>query len=295
MADPTEFMRQAAREPDAGAPPPAIPTDRPTPARIYGLHLGSKDNFAIDREAAAEGLKQYPEAVDVARENRRFLYRAVRYLARDAGIDQFIDLGSGLPSDNNVHEVAQEFRPDARVVYVDNDPIVFAHGRALLAKDASTAFIQADIGDTEAILNAAETKELIDLSRPVAVLMLSILHYVPDDSEVRRIAFGCLEPAAPGSFLALSAVVSEIESTRAEVDANAAAIGMTFRTREPREVDALLAGLDPVPPGLCDVNDWRPDPDQPPLPDPHPVVAPYLGASKHTRRGYEYGGVLRAE
>jgi SAM-dependent methyltransferase len=291
--DSTEFMKRAMREPDAGAPPPEIPTDRPTSARVYGLMLGGKDNFEVDRQAALAGLSVFPEMVDIAHENRRFLYRAVRYLAREEGIDQFLDLGSGLPTENNVHEVAQAFRPGARVVYVDHDPIVLAHGRALLAKDDSTAFIQADITDPDTILQAPETRELLDFSRPLAVLLFSIPHHIPDDAAARRAVRGCLEPTPSGSFLALSHGVSDDEQVRAESDRLINQIGSPWKTRSPAEVDAMLDGLEPVEPGLCDVNDWRPDPDQPALSEPHPVVAPYLGAAKEHKRGYEYGGVLR--
>ncbi|MBB4934861.1 SAM-dependent methyltransferase [Lipingzhangella halophila] len=293
MTEPKNWMRQQPTSTDAESPAPEIPTDRPTQARAYGLSLGSKDNYEVDRQMVTEVLKLFPEGVDIARQNRRFLYRAVSYLARDAGIDQFLDLGSGLPTENNVHEVAQEFQPGARVVYVDNDPIVLAHGRALLAKDASTTFIQADITDPEDILSTPEAQELLDLSRPVGVLLFSIPHCIPDDDAARRAVRGCIDRAPSGSFLTLSHVVTDDPAVAAEGNAIAEGIGMPWKTRTPAEVEPWLEGLHPVEPGLGNINDWRPDPEQPPLAEPHPVVASYLGASAGSQRLYEFGGVLR--
>ncbi|WP_393916775.1 SAM-dependent methyltransferase, partial [Halostreptopolyspora alba] len=143
---------------DSASPQPDIPTDRPTAARVYGYSLGSKDTYEVDREAAREGLKRFPEILDIARQNRMYLYRAVRYLAAEAGITQFLDLGSGLPTDNNVHQVAQSFQPDARVVYVDIDPVVLVHGHALLADNPNTTVITADMTQPEQILNHPDTQ-----------------------------------------------------------------------------------------------------------------------------------------
>lgn len=293
MPEANEFMRRAASEPDASFSPPEIPTDQPSPARSYGLHLGSKDNYEADREAISGLLERFPEGVDVARQNRMFLYRAVRYLAREEGIDQFLDLGSGLPTENNVHEVVREFRPGARVVYVDIDPVVMVHGRALMADDSRTGFVHADLTVPESVLNAPETKELLDFSRPLAVLLFSIPHCMPDDEQARRAVRGCLEPAVPGSFLALSHACANTPQAREEADQLIGGTGLPWKTRAPAEIDAMLDGLEPVEPGLGDINDWRPDPEQPPLSPPHPVVAPYLGSSELHRRIYEYGGVLR--
>ncbi len=289
MTEPNDFMRRPAPSPE----PPDIPTDRPTPARTYGMSLGSKDNYEVDREMVTEALQLFPEGVDIARQNRRFLYRAVRHLAENEGIDQFLDLGSGLPTENNVHQVAQQFNPGARVVYVDDDPIVLVHGRALLAEDASTTFLQADITDPDAILGAAETRDLLDLSRPFAVLLFSIPHCIPDDTAARRAVRGCIDRAPSGSFLTLSHVVTDDPAVAEEGNAIAEGIEMPWKTRTPWEVEPWLAGLEPVAPGMGDINHWRPDPDQPPLADPHPLVAPFVGASQLSQRLYEFGGVLR--
>jgi SAM-dependent methyltransferase len=262
---------------------------------IYGIPLGSKDNFEVDRKFAALGYKLYPEGVDIARQNRQFLYRAVRYLAEDQGIDQFLDLGSGLPTDQNVHQVAQRFRPGARVVYVDNDPIVLVHGRALLAEDSSTIVVEADITDPAQILDSVEVQQHLDFTRPIGVLLLSIPHNIPDDEAAHRAVRGCLDHCVPGSHLVLSHLVSEDPAIRADLDYGFGQAGMPFKCRSPHEVEAMVKGLEPVEPGLGDVVDWRPDPDQPPLPEPHPVAQPYVGASATQKRGFEYGGVLRKD
>ncbi|TDB78436.1 hypothetical protein E1264_36805, partial [Actinomadura sp. KC216] len=159
----------------------------PTSARVYGWYLGGKDNYEIDRRFAMKHLPDFPEGLDITRANRLFLYRAVRYLVQDAGIRQFIDMGCGLPTDDNVHQVAQRFAPDARVVYVDIDPIVLIHARALLAGDGSTTVITADMRDQDTILNHEDTRRLIDFSEPLAVLFLSVGHHLPDADDPRRI------------------------------------------------------------------------------------------------------------
>ncbi|QBI56492.1 SAM-dependent methyltransferase [Streptomonospora litoralis] len=293
MPESNDFMLRAQAEPDAASSSFDVPTDQPSPARSYGLHLGSKDNYEADRQAIGGLLERFPEGVDVARQNRRFLYRAVRYLAREEGIDQFLDLGSGLPTENNVHQVVREFRPGSRVVYVDIDPVVMVHGRALMVEDTSTGFVHADLTDPESVLNAPQTRELIDFSRPVAVLLFSIPHCIPDDEAAYRAVRGCLEPAVSGSFLALSHACADTPEAVEEADRLIGGTGLPWKTRPPAEVDALVEGLEPVEPGLGDIDAWRPDPDQPPLSPPHPLVEPYVGSSKLRRRIYEYGGVLR--
>ncbi|MDS1271846.1 SAM-dependent methyltransferase [Lipingzhangella sp. LS1_29] len=275
--------------------PPDLPTDYPTPARVYGYGLGSKDNFAVDRAATVQGLTVFPELLDIARQNRLFLYRAVRYLARDVGIRQFLDLGSGLPTNNNVHQVAQQFAPDSTVVYVDNDPIVLTHGRALLADNPNTTVISADMTEPDTVLDHPDTRSLIDVSQPVAVLMFSIPHCIPEDAAARRAVHGPMERVAPGSYLAFSHVCANDEATAAESTQVATSIGMTWRTRTAAEVTTWLEGLEPVAPGLGDITDWRPDPDQPPLEEVAAELAPFLGASARSKRVYEFGGVLHLD
>ncbi|QVQ54708.1 SAM-dependent methyltransferase [Spiractinospora alimapuensis] len=286
-------MKHLATE-DGAAYPPEIPTDRPTSARVYGWMLGSKDNFQVDREMALGFLDAFPETLDDARDNRRFLYRVVRHLARDVGITQFLDLGSGLPTDSNVHQVAQAFQPDARVVYVDNDPIVTAHGRALLNDDASTTVIQADVTDPRGVLDAPETRELIDFTRPVGVLMLATAHCVPDDDQAREAILAPMAHAAPGSYLAVTHVVADDQATADEITRHITAGGMPWRTRTPEEFQSWLEDFELLDPGLVPVADWRPDPDQPPLPEVDTALTQFLGAaSRGTKRGYEFGGLLR--
>ncbi|MBA9002310.1 SAM-dependent methyltransferase [Thermomonospora cellulosilytica] len=272
---------------------PDIPTDVPTSARLYGWTLGGKDNFEVDRKFGLASIPHFPEIVDIARQNRLFLYRVVRYLAREAGIRQFVDMGCGLPTDQNVHQVAQRFAPDARVLYVDIDPIVLAHARALLAGDGSTVVITADMRDPQAVLDHPDTKRLIDFDEPLAVLYLSVGHHLLDADDPRRVLHHVIDRAVPGSHLAFTQIVSSDPERRAQMDAVANAAGMPWKTRSTAEVDALLEGLEPVEPGLGDINDWRPDPDQPPLAPVPEELKQYVGASKLRNDLHEYGGLLR--
>jgi hypothetical protein len=231
--------------------------------------------------------------VDIARQNREFLYRAVRYLVEEQGIRQFIDMGCGLPTDNNVHQVALRFAPDCRVVYVDIDPIVLAHGRALLADNSTTTVITADMRDQQSILDHPDVHRLIDFDEPLAVLFLSVGHHLPDADDPRRVLRTVIDRAAPDSFLGVSQVVADDPSRGAKMTEQISAAGIPWQTRTPAEFDALVEGLEPVAPGLVNLLDWRPDPDQPPLaPVPEPLL-PYVGATKLNQGIYEYGGVLR--
>ncbi|MEU0087677.1 SAM-dependent methyltransferase [Streptomyces sp. NPDC006274] len=275
----------------------SIPYDVPTSARAYGWMLGGKDNYEVDRAFLLATLPAFPECVDIARQNRQFLYRAVRYLTQELGIRQFLDMGCGLPTDDNVHQVAQRFTPDARVVYVDIDPIVLAHGHALLADNATTTVITADMRDQQSVLDHPDVRRLIDFEEPVAVLFLSVGHHLVDADDPRRILRTVIDRAAPGSCVGFSHVVSDDPVRGAEMTEHISSGGIPWQTRTPAEVDALVEGLVPVEPGLVDLADWRPDPDQPPLAPVHPDLAPYLGAAKANKDGkglYEYGGILRA-
>ncbi|QVQ54790.1 SAM-dependent methyltransferase [Spiractinospora alimapuensis] len=285
-------MKDAARTHDPSEYPPEIQSDRPTAARCYDFTLGGKDNFAVDREFCVEGFKAFPESLDIAHENRRFLYRAVRYLARDVGLKQFLDLGSGLPTQNNVHDVAQEFQPDARVVYVDHDPIVLAHGRAILDKDENTTVIQADMTDPESLLHGDEVRRLIDFSEPVGVLMFSIPHHIPEDADALRAIRTPLDLVVPGSHLAITLVVADEEETARAATDHAYEFGLAMRTRTPAALDAWVGDLDAADPGLCDIGQWRPDPTQGPI-EVDASLRPFLGASQQRKSIYEYGGVLR--
>ncbi|HEY8201523.1 MAG TPA: SAM-dependent methyltransferase [Actinomycetota bacterium] len=254
--------------------------------------LGGKDNYEIDRQFLLHLLPDFPECVDIARQNRQFLFRVVRYLTREAGIRQFLDMGCGLPTDNNVHQVAQRFAPDARVVYVDIDPIVLAHGRALLADNATTTVITADMRDPQAIIDHPHVHRLIDFSQPLAVLFLSVVHHVSDADDPRRVLRTIIDQAVPGSYLCLSQVVCDDPARGAEMTARIVASGIPWHTRTPAELNAYLDGLEPVGERV-NLAEWRPDPDQPPLAPVDPKLTPYLGATKLNRNIYEYGGVLR--
>ncbi|HSZ40360.1 MAG TPA: SAM-dependent methyltransferase [Trebonia sp.] len=255
-----------------GAMRARLRTDRPTPARMYDYYLGGKDNFEVDR-AAVESIE--PRASNTLRnaawENRRFLWRAVDYLARDRGITQFIDVGSGLPTRRNTHEVAQDVDPGARVVYVDNDPIVLSHGQALLAKNGNTAIVEADARDPAAIFAAPETRSLIDFSEPVAILLVAVLHFITAPGHPRHVA-GSTAPAeivtafrervAPGSCLVISHATIDGADTGLVADIEGLYGGATspllFRPRE--EIEELFTGWRLLAPGV--VRPWQwPDED----------------------------------
>jgi len=276
-----------------------IPLDKPTSARAYGWMLGGKDNYEIDRAIILEVLRGFPECVDIARQNRQFLYRAVRYLVQEAGIKQFLDLGCGLPTDNNVHQVAQQFSPDVRVAYVDIDPVVLAHGRALLAdQNATTTVITADMREPETVLDHPEVARLIDFTEPVAVLFLSVGHHLEDVDDVGRGARHALRHvidtvAASGSYLAFSQVVSDDSEAGATFATQLNDAGIPWQNRSPAEVDALFDGLELIDPGMVNLKNWRPDQFQPPLEPVPSVLRPYVGATETRNVVYEYGGLLR--
>jgi hypothetical protein len=240
--------------------PPGLDTSVAHPARIWDYWLGGKDNFAADREAAERVLEVTPIVAKVARADRAFLARVVHHLAADLGIRQFLDIGTGLPTANNTHEVAQRAAPESRIVYVDNDPIVLAHARALLTSDprGATAYTEADARDTDAILAAAE--RTLDLSQPVAVLLLGILLFIPDEDDPFSITRRLMAATAPGSYLAISHGASDIQ---AEAAARAggrynerSAVPLLLRTRD--EVARFFDGLEITEPGIVPLNKWQP-------------------------------------
>ncbi|MEU6810033.1 SAM-dependent methyltransferase [Streptomyces sp. NPDC046831] len=235
----------------------------PTAARMYDYYLGGKDNYAADRAAVEELDKVVPSTRRLALNNRRFLQRAVRTLAQEYGIRQFLDHGSGLPTQDNVHQVAQRIDPTTHVVYVDNDPMVLVHGRALLQQDERTAVIHADLRNTEEIFSHPDTQRLIDFSEPVAVLFNSVFHCIPDSETdgppavVRRVR----ERLAPGSLMLMCQLVSEDPEVRASVtDFMAQATqGNWGRVRQEKDVAGWFDGLEILEPGLVEVSTWRPD------------------------------------
>ena len=232
-------------------------TSVPHPARIYDYWLGGKDNFAADRDAAEHALSLVPEFRHYAVGNRKFLVRAVRFLAQ-SGIRQFLDLGTGLPTSPNVHEVAQDVDPDCRVVYVDSDPIVAAHASALLATDPPTAAVRADFRDADTVL--AEAGQLLDFSQPVAVMFIASLHHVLDEDDPAGVVGRYLDAVAPGSYLVLSHCTDDMatEGMR-QGSASARERGVTFVPRSHAKVLRLFGGHDLIEPGLVQVSYWRPD------------------------------------
>ncbi len=230
----------------------------PNPARIYDYLLGGKDHFPADRAAAEELLALVPEARAGAKENRAFLGRGVRYLAAEAGIDQFLDIGTGIPSKGNVHQVAHTVAPDARVVYVDHDPIVHVHANALLAQ-ATTAAILADLREPERIIRHPSTRRLLDFTQPVAVLLVAVLHFIQDAEDPAGILARFREDMAPGSYLMISHATGDFRPQVAgkvtEVYERAAA-PLVLRSRA--QVAALFGGFELLPPGLVQPAAWRP-------------------------------------
>ncbi|MFE3459428.1 SAM-dependent methyltransferase [Nocardiopsis aegyptia] len=241
--------------------PPQIDTSAPHNARIWNYWLGGKDNYPVDREMGEQIRSFFPEIVDNAVADRGFLVRAVTLLARDEGVRQFLDIGTGLPTHNNTHEVAQSVAPDARVVYVDNDPLVLAHARALLTGTAegATDYVDADLRDPDAILAAAA--RTLDLSRPVALMLLGVVNFVADDAEVRSILDRLLGALAPGSFLVVSHPTDDLDHDRAHQVAAAWNESGTpkLTIRSAQGIAALFEGLELLEPGVVSCSLWRPD------------------------------------
>ncbi|WP_370592630.1 SAM-dependent methyltransferase [Streptomyces sp. NBRC 109706] len=247
---------------DEGHPPEALDlrTDQPHSARMYDYLLGGKDHYTVDGEAAEQALASFPLLRTAARENRAFLGRAVRYLVRETGIRQFLDLGSGLPSAENVHQVAQRADPTARVVYVDNDPIVLVHGSALLARDPSTAVIQGDIRETEAVLADPEVRALLDLEKPLGVLAVAVLHFVGDHENPEGIVRLLRDAVAPESHFILSHATADIAPEAAMgVQRAYRAQGVPLTLRDKERFTGFFEGLELVEPGVQVVSDWRND------------------------------------
>ena len=251
----------------AGSAEPAeIDTSVAHAARVYDYLLGGKANFKVDREAAAITYAAWPGGIDAVRadvrEHRAALGRVVRYFARDAGITQFLDIGTGIPKENNVHEVAQAEEPDARIVYVDRDPIVLAHAHQLLrgTREGAISYIYGDLHDPQPIMR--EAAKTLDLSRPTAVMLFGILHFFSDADDPRGLIGQLLAPLPAGSGLALSHLASDLHPEEMAETFNRlnARMAETVTLRSHDEVAALLTGLDVVEPGVVQTAHWRPDP-----------------------------------
>jgi hypothetical protein len=265
--------------------PPGVDITKPSVARVYDCYLGGKDNFAIDREVVEQTKRIFPPDWEVARgglDNRRFLQRVVRYLVAEAGIRQFIDFGSGLPTLGNVHEIAQDISPQARVVYVDNDPIVLVHARALLGDTETTRVLTADLRRPAEILEHERVREFIDFSRPVGMLLFAILHHINDDEDPSGIAAYLRDAMMPGSYLAISHFHNPGEARPEDSDRAAMCEKLfseklgTGRWRTRAEILDYFGDLTLIEPGLVPLPDWRPDPGDD-LSE-HPTYHLFLGA-----------------
>jgi S-adenosyl methyltransferase len=248
-------------------------TTSPNVARIYNALLGGKDNFAADRVAVEQILQIEPRAALAARQNRDFLHRAVRYLVGEAGIRQFLDIGSGLPTADNVHEIAQSFAPESHIVYVDNDPIVLTHARALLTSkpEGECDYVDADFRDTGRIITQAAAT--LNFDEPVAVLLIAIMHFIPDEDEPWEVIGRLMAAVPPGSFLVVSHATEDHAPRDSggdqlnDVYANTTSGGVTLRSSQ--DFAKFFAGLELVSPGVTDITGWRPvmpgaenDPDE---------------------------------
>ncbi|MFW5418742.1 SAM-dependent methyltransferase [Nocardiopsis sp. CNT-189] len=255
---------------------PQIDTTLAHSARIWNYWMGGKDNYPIDREAGDQVIAFFPEIVDLARTSREFLIRVVTYLAREAGIRQFLDIGTGMPTANNTHEVAQAIAPESRVVYVDNDPLVLAHARALLvgSPEGVTDYIDADLRDPDAILERAA--ETLDFDRPVALMLMGILGHIPED-DILPIIRRLMDALPSGSHLAIYDGTDTSEAYNAAIAVGNEKGAVPYLLRSPESIAARFEGLEPVEPGVVPCPLWRPGPVE-------------VG----TRRGMDqYGGVAR--
>jgi S-adenosyl methyltransferase len=246
--------------PGTGGEPLSFDVTVAHPARVYDYWLGGKDNYEADREAAEQVIAANPGVLPGVRANRAFLRRAVEHLVHDGGVRQFLDIGTGLPTADNTHEVAQGLAPDARIVYVDNDPIVLAHARALLTSTpaGATAYVHADAREPGKIL--AEAAGVLDFSKPVAVMALMVLQYIPDADDPHQIVHTIMEPLPPGSYLVISDTTRDINTE--QVAESAARLnqrmGGTRQTRRSREeIAAFFDGLSLIDPGLVPLPQWR--------------------------------------
>ncbi|TQF06431.1 SAM-dependent methyltransferase [Kitasatospora acidiphila] len=248
----------------AQEPPPAtdLRPEIPHPARIYDYFLGGKDNFPADRAAAEQIIAIAPGIPEAAKANRAFLQRAVRFVA-EQGVDQFLDIGTGIPTEGNTHEVAQQVDPQVRVVYVDNDPIVLAHARALMAgpSHGRTLALQADLRDPAAILADQQVREALDFDRPIALMLIAVLHFIDEEQDPYGIVKTLLDALAPGSFLIMSHGTGDFgDPAQTEAGKEVYRRAAAQATPRPRaQIERFLEGLELVEPGLVVIPQWRPE------------------------------------
>ncbi|GII97287.1 SAM-dependent methyltransferase [Sinosporangium siamense] len=255
-------MSDAIRD---GLAPVDLQTNRPHSARVYNYIMGGKDHFAADRETAAQVLTDWPGLRTSMLANRACMHRMVRFLT-GLGVRQFIDVGTGIPASPNLHEVAQETAPDARIVYVDNDPIVLTHARALLVgkPEGRIVYIQADMNSPEALLADPSLEEVLNLSQPVALTVIAMLQFVED---AQGLVEALLSPLASGSYLAITIPTGDLAPESGRLAAEYTRRGIPMYLRDRAEVERLFTGLELLPPGVVPMPNWRPAPGDEPLPD----------------------------
>ncbi|SEF57487.1 S-adenosyl methyltransferase [Actinacidiphila yanglinensis] len=268
---------------DSAPEPARIDTSKPHPARMYDYYLGGKDHYTVDAEAAEQVLDYTPDARNFAHANRQFMHRSVRTLARDHGVRQFLDIGTGVPTQPNLHQVAQAEAPECRVVYADNDPIVLAHARALLqgTPEGRVAYVQADVREPAAILGSEEVRSTLDFDRPIALSLCALMHFVPDEHGAYEIVRELVGALPSGSFLTLShgTVDFDPEAMACTQDVYVRA-RIPIQLRTGTDIARFFEGLDMLDPGLAVTHRWRPDADQP------------LADLTDAQAGF-YGGVAR--
>jgi hypothetical protein len=277
----TEVMIMSARPGDSGSGG-SFDTSVPHPARVYGYWLGGKDHYEADRKTAEEVIRLRPQVVTGARANRAFLARAVRYLATDCGVRQFLDIGTGLPAPDNTHQIAQHVDPACRVVYVDNDPLVLAHARALLTSTPQGVcdYLDADLHDPAAIL--AKAAAALDFTQPIGVLLLAVLHFLPDTDDPAGVVAALAGGIAPGSAIAISHLTADFAPQQVAAAADAyntlAPVPVTPRTHA--QVTGLFGELPLLAPGVVPVTQWRP-----PIGADTPTCDLHAGLARIPRRG----------
>jgi hypothetical protein len=256
-----EWPKDGATDPDLGWPPREFDTGIPHSARMYDFWLGGKENFAADREMAELFLQQIPALREMAKENRNFVGRATHFLASE-GITQFLDIGTGIPTSPNLHETAQQSNPKARVVYVDNDPVVLAHARALMisSDEGAVAYVDADLREPEKILTVPELTRVLDLDQPVGLMLIAVLMLIGNDVDPYAKVAQLRDALPSGSYLALTHPTQDFDpQAMATVTAAATQGGMTFVPRSRAEVERFFGDWELVSPGLVPVLSWRPD------------------------------------
>lgn len=256
MSDTPEWMRADTDRP----PAPDIDTSTPHAARLWNYWMGGKDNFAADRAAGDAVAEAYPDIVTMAKLSRQFLIRVVSYLAGEAGVRQFLDIGAGLPTMQNTHEVAQSIAPESRIIYVDNDPLVLVHARALLANttpEGVTAYVDADYNEPDQII--ADARNVLNYNEPVAVMFMGVLGYVAELDDVRSITRRLMEPFPSGSYMVLWDGTATGDAVSEGADTLVESGGVPYYLRTPEELGQCFEGLELVDPGVVQITQWRPD------------------------------------